>query len=246
MRKLEQSVMPYIYCAIVFLVLFFILTIGVLFEQVDVFNADVSGFIQSNVSSFKTSFTIGVSNFFDKYTYMFIGAVLLIIPKTRDTIGLILTVTTSISALTNVVLKNIFQVPRPTVNRLIEGTVSGYGYPSGHSMNIMTVLSMVVFLSFLFIFSKSIKIAIAIGAVICILLVGYSRIYLGVHNPTDVLGGYFMGLTISCLCFSYYKKYVYPKIIWCENWKNFAHELSLNFTSYMIKYLYKDTLYKII
>lgn len=213
MRKLEQDIMPYIYCAIVLLTLFFMLTICVLFDEVSGFNTDVAGFIQSNVSTIKIDLAIAISNIFDKYTYIVIGALLLIIPRTRNTIGVILAINTSISALANVVLKNIFQVPRPHVNRLIEGTISGYGYPSGHSMNVMAALSMITFLSCLFIFSKSSKIIIALASVFFILLVGYSRIYLGVHNPTDVLGGYFMGLSISCLCFSYYKKYMYPKII---------------------------------
>ncbi len=94
--------------------------------------------------------------------------------------------------LLNVFLKQIFQRPRPTIDPLFDLTT--YSFPSGHAMN-----SLVFYLTlayFTYHFTRSMKkafIAMCIALVI-IGLIGMSRIYLGVHYPTDVAAGYIAGL----------------------------------------------------
>jgi len=94
------------------------------------------------------------------------------------------------------VLKNIFAIERPDLNQLID--ISGFGYPSGHAMNAAVFFGMCAIMALRYCKNKPLKIGLTIGAGICILLVGLSRIYLGVHTLTDVIGGYAAGSVIVC------------------------------------------------
>jgi len=106
-------------------------------------------------------------------------------------------ITLSISALMGpILLKNVFAIERPNINPLI--STGGYGYPSGHSLNALVFFSVAALLIWRYAHQKSTKIIFTAFATVAILLVGFSRIYLGVHTITDVLGGYLAGCAILC------------------------------------------------
>ncbi|MEO6845658.1 MAG: phosphatase PAP2 family protein [Chthoniobacterales bacterium] len=96
-------------------------------------------------------------------------------------------------------LKHIINRDRPQiVPHLAE--VSGQSYPSGHSM-----LSAIVYLTLAVVLiqtasSRSTKIYIVSVAVFITLLVGMTRVYIGVHYPTDVLAGWLAGSIWAVLC----------------------------------------------
>ena len=93
------------------------------------------------------------------------------------------------SALLNEALKNIFARPRPTV---VERVYEPYGlsFPSGHSQASMAFACTVFFVVWRMKLPRK-KLAIAIF--LLPLLVGWTRTYLGVHYPTDVLAGWSVG-----------------------------------------------------
>lgn len=99
----------------------------------------------------------------------------------------------------DLLLKGFFMRPRPDIIiRLTE--VSSYSFPSGHSM-----MSAVIYLSLAAILVRSVaetklRIYILSVALLLTLIIGLSRIYLGVHYPTDVLGGWFAGLSWASVC----------------------------------------------
>ena len=96
----------------------------------------------------------------------------------------------------NLILKNIFARPRPcdidTAVTLLLSRPHGHSFPSGHSINSM-VAAVALFLN-----NKK----IGIPAVIIATLIGFSRMYLFVHFPTDVLAGFAIAILVA-ICVDY-------------------------------------------
>ncbi|MGT2895360.1 phosphatase PAP2 family protein [Streptococcus entericus] len=99
-------------------------------------------------------------------------------------------------------LKLIYARPRPSLSHLV--AASGYSFPSGHATG-----AMLIFGSLLVIISQRMpkgwfKILVQTGLMILIVLVGLSRIYLGVHYPSDVLAGFVLGFGVLHLLYPTY------------------------------------------
>lgn len=105
-----------------------------------------------------------------------------------------------------------FERIRPEFDRVIE--ITGYSFPSGHAMISLAFFGM---LSYLLVqnytFLQSYKKIIYIITGLFIFMVGFSRVYLGVHYPTDVFGGYLAGATWLLVCVLLYK---WLKVRWCS------------------------------
>lgn len=88
----------------------------------------------------------------------------------------------------NQALKFIIQRPRPDGFRLAEAT--GFSFPSGHSMVAMAFFGLLVWLVWNYEKDCKLRCLYAVGFAIVIAMIGISRIYLGVHYASDVLGGF--------------------------------------------------------
>ena len=98
-----------------------------------------------------------------------------------------------LSATLNVALKDVLMQPRPCEIRpeICIGDAQGYGLPSGHAQNAVVFWGLPAhWLGSAWAWA---------GAIALIFLIGFSRIYLGVHFPTDVLGGWAAGALILAL-----------------------------------------------
>ena len=106
----------------------------------------------------------------------------------------------------NNLLKIIFLRPRPDVNNLI--LESGYSFPSGHAMISMAVYGYLIYLIYYHMDNKAMRrLFIAILSIL-ILLIGISRIYLGVHYASDVIGGFSLSIVYLIIYCSVTKKIV--------------------------------------
>lgn len=115
--------------------------------------------------------------------------------------------------LMNILLKNIFQRERPLLeNRLIHEM--GYSFPSGHSMVSMAFYGFLIYLIYVYIDRKRYKYPLIILLSIIILIIGFSRIYLGVHYLSDVLAGFLISIAYLILFVYFFNKFikVNPKI----------------------------------
>ena len=181
------------------LLLFIILTIFVVTEHAAVqrFNHALYFPIAGVITPGLTTIATWIGSLTHWYSYSPIILLLLIFPRTRTKIGLPLAIALAVSAILGpLILKNIFAIERPDLNQLI--SPGGFGYPSGHSMNAAVFFGMCAIMVLRYSNSKPLKIAFTVFAKLCILLVGLSRIYLGVHTVTDVIGGYLVGCVIVC------------------------------------------------
>lgn len=109
-------------------------------------------------------------------------------------------------------LKLIFHRARPDLHRLIE--IGGYSFPSGHATNAITVYGILTFLLWRHIPTRWGRKLLLIFSAIMIFMIGFSRIYLGVHYPSDVIAGYFAGgfwLVIAIWCFQFIKEKIYER-----------------------------------
>ncbi len=88
----------------------------------------------------------------------------------------------------NQLLKSVFERARPDLHRLVDE--GGYSFPSGHAMAAVSLYATLTILLWQHIPTRFGKIALLIFSTTMILLMGLSRIYLGVHYPSDVAGGY--------------------------------------------------------
>jgi undecaprenyl-diphosphatase len=88
----------------------------------------------------------------------------------------------------NRLLKLFFQRARPDFHRLIE--IGGYSFPSGHAMNAFSFYSIMAFLLWRHVQGRIGRMAVILASSFMILSIGVSRVYLGVHYPSDIVGGF--------------------------------------------------------
>jgi undecaprenyl-diphosphatase len=93
--------------------------------------------------------------------------------------------------LTVEILKLAIHRARPIGAEFLE---TSYSFPSGHAAISVALYGFLAFLLLKMANSKLKTGTILVATLLIILLIGYSRIYLGVHFPTDVLGGYVVGV----------------------------------------------------
>ena len=104
-----------------------------------------------------------------------------------------------------VMLKWLIGRSRPPINFHLTNAY-WYGYPSGHTVLSTCFYGALIYLAFIYVKDKWLKVFIITSLNILILLIGVSRIYLGVHFPTDVLAGFCIGIFWTALCVLVFKK----------------------------------------
>jgi undecaprenyl-diphosphatase len=102
----------------------------------------------------------------------------------------------------DVALKFIIHRPRPAGAAMFLRQFS-YSFPSGHAMGSLVGLGMVAYLLVVFrARSHAARSAVIVATVVLVLAIGLSRLYLGVHYFSDVMGGYAAGLVWLAACIS--------------------------------------------
>jgi len=119
---------------------------------------------------------------------------LLLARKPRQ--AMLVIATSSVAALVMTLLKGAFGRERPTIVDHLE-VVDGLSFPSGH-----TVISAVLYPTLGMLLASNLRerhlkvFVFAVGALLA-LIVGFTRVYLGVHYPTDVVGGWMLGIAVA-------------------------------------------------
>ncbi len=171
------------------------------------FDDPVREIIYNNRNDFFNVVFIGIT-YMANWQFIIALCALACLPKfSRRHFALPMVLSASSSTVLYSITKSFFARPRPdsTLHLIEQG---GYSFPSGHSMTGLVFYGMMLWLFYqtasgnlchesqvpLPLKKKSILTLLFIGLTLLVLLIGFSRIYLGVHYPSDVLGGWSLGI----------------------------------------------------
>lgn len=197
-------------------IVLFICLIGFLELAEDVFNkeimnGDIIGYkIISTflISDFATPIAKFITNFGGAIFIILLTVILIAVIKNKK-IGLSILANLAIITILNQLLKRILQRPRPTEYRIIEE--SGYSFPSGHSMISMAFYGYLIYLIYKYVENKNVKWILISLLSVLICFIGISRIYLGVHYTSDVLGGFLISISYLVIYISVVNKFLIEK-----------------------------------
>ncbi len=114
-------------------------------------------------------------------------------------LSLEITIVLLLSSGLNIILKNSIGRERPPeIDRLVFADF--YSFPSGHAMSAITFYGFIIYLCFILIKKAWLKYIIILLCITITILIGVSRVYLGVHYPSDILAGYIAGLAWLMFC----------------------------------------------
>ena len=109
----------------------------------------------------------------------------------------------SLSVIFNYIIKHIIKRDRPNILRLI--SQGGYSYPSGHTMISLCCYGYLFYYVYKYVKNKYLRISLLILLSIIIISIPISRIYLGVHYFSDIVGGLLLGGVILFIVIRYGK-----------------------------------------
>lgn len=121
-------------------------------------------------------------------------------------LAVFLAVTTLLGGVIDTIVKEVVARPRPSLEAPV-ATARGKSFPSGHSMTAAVAYGALL-LVFLPEIPRRWRVPIIAGAALLVLAIGGTRLALGVHYITDVLGGFVLGLAwlfASTAAFSIWK-----------------------------------------
>lgn len=121
--------------------------------------------------------------------------ILLIIKPTRIRYGIPVSAGAISVTVINKIIKNLVRRERPDqIYHLIKQ--GGYSFPSGHSITSMFVFGMLIYLVRVNVQNRKAANVLTVIIAVPMVCIGLSRIYLGVHYPSDVLAGWALGIAV--------------------------------------------------
>ena len=177
----------------------------------EIMNGDIVGYdIVSKLFKFNVSTPIAkfITNFGGAIFVISLTTILFFVIKDKK-IGISIITNLGIVTILNQIIKFIMQRPRPTEFRIIEET--GYSFPSGHSMVSLAFYGYLIYLIYKYINNKHLKRTLIIVLSVLICIIGVSRIYLGVHYTSDVLGGFLISFAYLIIYIELVNKFVLEK-----------------------------------
>ena len=203
MNNKTKNIIKWILCAII-AILAIVITINVKNGKILELDLNIYKFFSENIINDKLTPIVKVITHVGGAKIVFVLTILaIILIKGLKNKLFLLTGIVGTAGL-NVVLKHIIQRERPNINRLIPE--KGYSFPSGHSMMSMAFYGMLIFLIFKYVKNTALKWTLIVILTILLSTIGITRIYLGVHYPSDVIGGFVVSLTYLFILTEIYNK----------------------------------------
>lgn len=166
------------------------------------FDETITQWVYAHRTPFLNSIWIPITYLGNWQTITLLGILLLICRRTRENIGIPFAVISLSSTVLYKVVKSVFERPRPDIAvRIIEQ--GGFSFPSGHSMNGIVCFGILIYLLRRYCPNRKLADGLTFFLILLIVVIGFSRVYVGVHYPTDIIGGWSLGgaylLTVICI-----------------------------------------------
>lgn len=178
------------------MILFFAIAEDILDHEIWVFDNQVYHFISQFISEPVTQIFKIITNLSGAVFILCLTGLIILWCKNKK-YGKYIVVNLIIITVLNQFLKFVVQRPRPTEFRIIDET--GYSFPSGHSMVSMAFYGFIIYLIYHNVKNIYVKWMLCTLLTILIPLIGISRIYLGVHYASDVIGGFCVSISYLIL-----------------------------------------------
>ena len=185
-------------------ILFIALTAIILSNKIKTIDNIIKSFVIEIREDSLTNFMTIITNIGSAYSLIIISIILLIIIK-RKQIPKIISINLLLVFLISHITKIIIRRPRPIGISLINAT--GYSFPSGHSMVSMAYFGFIAYLIYKYINNKILKVILISLIFIIVILIGFSRIYLGDHYFSDVTGGFLLSIAYLMIFIKLTAKY---------------------------------------
>lgn len=189
---------------IVSIISFFMLAIAIQADYLSGFESWVYNLSVGHMSDFLTYILIIITNIGGPIGIATICLIVLLIPKLRNNIGIPVYLSVSSSFLLDILLKQCFARERPNILRLV--TETNYSFPSGHAMVNMALYSILVIYTYNLIKNKKLKTILITIMSALVILIGFTRIYLGVHYAGDIIGGWLLGFADGMIIYMIMKR----------------------------------------
>ena len=204
----ENDELPYI-ITILIAAVFFITGLNLFLEIAEqLAEDDLHGFdlfISNLIIAFRnealTNILVFITHLGDRFAYItltIIIAIILLIKSKKWNFILQIIAVNIIAFFINIFLKGYYGRERPSAEHLVE--VSYLSFPSGHAMSAAAFYGFLIYLCLRYVKSLWLKLLISLICFLLILSIGLSRIYLGVHYPSDVLAGFLGGFFWVAFC----------------------------------------------
>ena len=201
MKRKDKKNIIIICCLLLLFIINSVLVMTGLISNID---NSVYSFIISNRSSFLDNYFRFITKCGNaSYIIILLGICVFLM---RNKYSLYLCFCSSSSVVFNTIFKNIFRRDRPNVLRLI--SQGGFSYPSGHAMITMCCYGYLFYYVFKFVKNKYLRLFLLIILSVLIISIPISRIYLGVHYFSDILGGLLLGGSILFIVIKYGNKII--------------------------------------
>jgi undecaprenyl-diphosphatase len=164
--------------------------------------------LESLRSPIRTAIMLEITKFGYQYL-IFLQLILtgLLIFKNKTKLALELGLIVIVGGCLNLILKSLYGVQRPTISPIYTPIYTEilYAFPSGHAMVAVTFYGLLMYLVYKSNWPWVYKIGFILVLFCLVLLIGLSRVYLGVHYPSDIIGGYLGGLLWLVAIYFVYK-----------------------------------------
>jgi len=191
--------------AFVMLILFIQLIIALSKDSIVGFDNFCYDKVSLLISDKMTFFVKMITNFGSSFALIGITLLIMLFFKNKK-YGILTGINLVGVFLFNLALKFIFARPRPIDINLIEE--GGYSFPSAHAMVSTAFYGFLVYLVLKSNLSKVAKMIYSILLVLLIVIISLTRVYLGVHYASDVLGGLIIAILYTILFTSCASKYL--------------------------------------